>query len=741
MMFRPQRHPSFEPPCELPRIVCGRSWTPAEFWNGISGAVIGPHLQSTLINAFNFGVLHWYLADEAVNSPFVDELPKIQGVEHVAPPDINFSDGFFSLGAGIGNAEGTQSRIQNFIFTNLTTWIRGKHTIKFGGEYRYLRTFSPEVGNVNGSFGFSRGATGLLDRNSGSPIASFLLERVGNASAFVRGIEATTARMDAYILHVGDTWRVTPKLTLNLGLRWDMHRPSWTTTNENSFFDPHKPNPAAGGWPGAVAFAGTEWGEASFGKDYPEDLYKGAFAPRIGIAYTIDPKTVVRAGYGIYYSQPYYGGWGAGISTAGFSASPSFGSTLGGLEPAMILSQGFPQDFPHPPFIDASVQNGQGVQYRDFRGNRLTYAQQWNLTVERQLGPDTSLSVAYVANKGTRLPSAIAPINTLDPQFLSMGNQLFDEFQPGQPSLNGVPLPYDGWVGQMKGCAPSVAQALLPYPQFCDQMQSGNEYAGTGAYHSMQLKLEKSFSEGTFLLLSYTLSKNLSTSFHGHEGATTWTGLSGVFSPFERHRARSLAHDDVPQLLSVAFVYQLPFGRGKRFGSDSGGLDRVIGGWQVSGTFRASSGLPAFFRSSQCNVPGQLRAGCIPALREGANPFATGKDGFDPGAGRPLFNKDAFESVESFNFYTGSGPRISNIRMLGFSNTNVTLIKNTRISEKVNFQIRAGFFNLFNQHHFTASGQFGSMAFGNDLASPDFGFWNGSVTKPRQIQIGARLEF
>ena len=137
----------------------------------------------------------------------------------------------------------------------------------------------------------------------------------------------------------------------------------------------------------------------------------------------------------------------------------------------------------------------------------------------------------------------------------------------------------------------------------------------------MQLKLEKSFSEGTFLLLSYTISKNLSTSYHGHEGNTTWTGVSGVFSPFDRHRAKSLSHDDVPHLLSVAFVYELPFGRGKRFGSDSGPLDRVIDGWQVSGTFRTSTGLPAFFRSGQCNVPGQLRAACIPGAEGRGQPL------------------------------------------------------------------------------------------------------------------------
>ena len=178
-----------------------------------------------------------------------------------------------------------------------------------------------------------------------------------------------------------------------------------------------------------------------------------------------------------------------------------------------------------------------------------------------------------------------------------MGNSLFDEFEPGQASLHGVPLPYDGWVEQMQGCAPSLAQALLPYPQFCDSLQSGNEYAGSSTFHSFQLKMEKRLSEGLFALGSYTLSKNLTTSFHAHEGALAdRNGVSGVFSPYERHRGKSLAHDDVPHVLSVAWVYELPFGPTKRFRSDSGVLNRIIEGWadqwDLPSVFRAAGVFP-----------------------------------------------------------------------------------------------------------------------------------------------------
>jgi hypothetical protein len=142
-------------------------------------------------------------------------------------------------------------------------------------------------------------------------------------------------------------------------------------------------------------------------------------------------------------------------------------------------------------------------------------------------------------------------------------------------------------------------------------------------------------------------------------------------------------------------------------------------------------------------VPGQLAASCVPALREGANPFLVSKDGYDPGAGQPLLNADSFEPLAVFEGfgYTGAGPRVQNFRLFGYSNTNMSIYKDTRISEKVKFQLRFEMFNLWNQHIFTASGQFGESAFTTDIASPDFGMWNGNVTNPRNIQIGARLEF
>src|SRR5205823_10602490 len=277
-----------------------------------------------------------------------------------------------------------------------------------------------------------------------------------------------------------------------------------------------------------------------------------------------------------------------------------------GLTPAFILSQGFPQNFPQPPFVDSGARNGQDLTYRPFDANRLSYSQQWNLSVERQFTSDFYVGLAYVANKGTRLPSTTAPLNALDPKLLSMGTKLYDEFKPGDVAVDGVPLPYPGWVEQMTGCAPTVAQALLPYPQYCSALFGQNENAGNSTYHSLQLKAEHRFSKGAWLLASYTLAKLLTSTDSVQADATLWSGAYGVISPFERQRNKALALNDVPHTFSLAMIYELPFGRGKRFASSSGAADRLISGWQLGGILRITAGVPFLFRSGTCNIPAQF---------------------------------------------------------------------------------------------------------------------------------------
>jgi hypothetical protein len=349
-------------------------------------------------------------------------------------------------------------------------------------------------------------------------------------------------------------------------------------------------------------------------------------------------------------------------------------------------------------------------------------------------------------------------LNPGDSKVAALGARLLEEFKPGETvkfagTPNEVRIPYAGWVEQMTGCAPSVAQAILPYPQYCDRLQGLNENVGNSTFHSFQLRAERRFSKGVFMLVSYTLSKLITNSSDNTQrDASTWNGSQGVISPFERPRNRSLAPDDVPQVLSAAFVFELPFGKNKKYFNSGGFANAVFGGWQVSPIFRFSRGTPYWFRSGQCNVPGQFRQGCLVGVKSGANPFLVDIGDFDPDWAAPqekrraLWNLSAFEPLSSFETfgYTGRGVRVTNFRGPNFKNLDISFIKNTRIGERVNFQIRGEFFNALNLHYFINPGGFnisGNFPFNNDISSPNFGKWTGDVSNPRTIQIGARFEF
>jgi hypothetical protein len=699
--------------------------------------------SNTLLNHMSMGYLNRNEGYGSVNQSFLDDFPRIPGVAgYNVPPQITFSDGFAQFGNNSGINTNNVTTRPTFIINDMVTWTKGSHTLKFGMEYRKIMGNIHTNTNLAGTFNFQRGATGLLGTVSGSPIASFLLGAVDNGSAAFRAVDSRYPRQHAWIFHGGDTWRMNDRLTLDYGLRWDYYSPSSEKYDRFSFLDPNGANPGAGGRPGRLAFAGDGFGANSFGARYPEEDWYGGFAPRVGAVYTLNEKTVVRTGWGIFYTQAFYPGWGGGISQDGFENTPGFSSTLGGIQPAFFLNEGLPQNFTRPPEIRGDYRNGQGILYRPVDANERAYSHQWNVSVDRELGNNLSLSVAYVGSAGRRLPSSIDPINAIDPSFLSMGDRLNDEFTPGMTSLNGVPLPYPGWVEQMTGCAPSVAQALRPYPQYCDNLQGLNEGHGTSHYNSLQVKLEKRFSGSTYALVSYTLSKTISSgSDNTQRDAVTWSGLQGVMSPFERERNESIAATDTPHVLSAAFVYQLPFGEGRRYANTGGVVGALAGGWQLSTIFRYSSGLPLYFRSSFCNVPGQFRAGCIPAVVNADAVFAQDKGSFDPGKG-PLFNASAFEPTSAFNYYFGRGNRVEeSIRGFGYHNQDLSFIKNTKLPGNTNVQVRIEAFNVWNWHMFSNPGQWGGQAFTNDLASPDFGRWNGSVTDPRSIQLAVRFEF
>jgi hypothetical protein len=357
------------------------------------------------------------------------------------------------------------------------------------------------------------------------------------------------------------------------------------------------------------------------------------------------------------------------------------------------------------------------------------------------------VSAAYVGNKGTRLPSQISPLNVLNPSLLAQyGSKLTDQFTT-DTVVDGVAAPYAGWVQQLTnyGCTANVAQALLPFPQYCGSVTGLNENLGSSTYHSFQLKVEKRFSQGLYAMLAYTHSKLL-TSASGvtQASSATWNGTTGsVISPFEMHRNKSLAPDDVPNSFSLAVVYELPIGKGKRFLANIPGASRILGGWEITSTIKHSSGTPFWFRGSNCNVPGQFRLACIPAVLPGQSPFAVSLDSYDPGKVKSLFNPAAFEPVSAFSSgtYYGVGPRVTSFRGFPFRNVDIGIGKKTRITEKLSMLIRGEAFNALNLHNFTCTGNGGCQAFNTTVGDTNFGSWGGNVSAPRNIQIVARIEF
>jgi len=701
----------------------------------------------SLLNHMSMGYLNRNEGYGCVNASFVDDFPGISGVaSHNLAPQYHFSDNFAQLGCNQGIQPGTITTRPTFIVNDLVTWTAGTHTLKVGMEYRKIMGNIHNNGNEAGNYGFGRGATGLNGVNSGSPIASFLLGAVDNGNVDFRSVATAYPRQNAWAFHAGDTWRIGSKLTFDYGLRWDYFSPSSEKYDRMSFFDPLGANPGAGGRLGRLAFAGDSASGAGYGARYPEDDWYGGFAPRLGAVYRLNDKTVLRSGWGLFYQKAFYPGWGGGVDQSGFNSNVPFTSGQGGLEPAFYLQDGFPQNFQQPPVLESDFRNGQGVNYRPVDANKRPYAHQWNITVDRELGQNFSVSIGYVGSAGRRLPSSIEPINALDPTYLSMGSHLYDEFKPGMTSLDGVPLPYAGWVEQMKGCKPSVAQALRPYPQYCDDLQGENENVGESLYNALQIKAERRFSQGIFALVSYTFSKTTSSGADNvQREALTWDGVQGVISPFEKSRNKTVALDDTPHVFSAAVVYELPWGRDRKWLNSGGVANAILGGWQASTVFRYSSGLPFFFRvkGTSCNVPGAFRAACIPAVVDPGRVFAQDKGSFDPGKGS-LFNKDAFEPLSAFNFYWGKGNRIEqDIRGFAYHNQDLSFIKNNALPGRTNLQLSVAIFNLWNWHTFSAPGEAnnGVSAFNTDLASPDFGKWNGHVTDPRNIQVAVRFQF
>lgn len=731
------------------------------------------NFSGTMTNHATLGYLNRNEGYFALNGKA--NLPHVPGVAGNYLPEFTFGNGYYQMGSStLPTSAGDETTRGTWAFNDVFTKIWGSHTFKSGFEWHMAGTSIHEGNNQGGTFYFNPNTTGNASCPASAPcpgnaMASFFLGASANVTETYYNVHAEYPRQYAYAFHGGDEWRMTPKFTLDYSLRWDYDSPFKEKFDNLSFFDPLGPNPGAvtasgTDLPGRLAFAGTKWGAASYGADYPERPFKNGWSPRVGFAYSVTPKTVVRAGYGIYFGQAFYPGWGGGMAQDGFNKAVNLNQVAsGGLEiPALYLASGITPAIaasigPTGEAINSAYDNGQAPPYRPLDANRRPYSSQWNFTIQRDLPSNTALTVSYVGTKGTHLPSALNPLNVLNPfnpAISSIGTALATSYAaangPATFAQYGVNQPYINWVGQMTGCAPTLAQALLPYPQYCSVLQGENEGHANSIYNSLQASVERRLQGGWFVLADLTVSKLYTNAAYSTQGQAgdTGTGNMGEFSPYQENRAWALAPDNVPITGNISSVYQLPIGHGKRFMSSGNGLtNAVVGGWSVSPLFNYSYGTPLWFTSSNCptsSLISQFRESCIPGQLSGQTPYLHGRNGWNPTTdGTRYLNPNAFENDFTQFGYTGFGKAVSTIYGPDYKDFDVSLIKDTKFGERTNFRLAANFFNALNNHYFVNPGDGPGPAFVTDVAASgnSFGNWNGTVTSARSIQFEGRLEF
>lgn len=642
-------------------------------------------------------------------------IPNLQSVPGF--PCMNIT-GIASLGDG---CEGPLVGVnRDFQIRDTVSWTKGKHQIKFGTDLRRGTLTQDVPCGSAGTYGFSNLETSLPDSKLagklGYGFASFLLGQVDSAQQTI-GTAVLGIHVNFYSAFAEDDFRISPKLTVNMGLAFDYPTPFTEEHYRMSSLGLKTPNSAAGERLGALTFAGFgpgRIGAPTFVSGVPE------LAPRLGLAYAINNKTVVRGGYGIYYAQGNENaitGTDVGAFITGFQFPQFLTSTNNGVTPASIFSQGFPAFTKPLPDLDPTLANGGSLDYFNQGGANSPTLQSWTFDVQRQFGLNALVDAAYVGQHGYELAGNLENLDQVNPKYLSLGATLEDSITSPAAIAAGISLPYPGFTG-------SVAQALRPFPQFTNVTDLGQP-TGRSSYEGLQLKVQKRLSEGLNFLLSYTLSKTL-----GNNGAQPYA----IFAPeplntYNQSLAKSLAPTDQTHNLVASYLYQLPLGPGKRFANKGGALAKIVGGWESSGILSYASGtpiavtggppLPLFGGPNEPNlVPG------VP-VRTSVSP-----GNFNPATDRYL-NIRAFVQPAPFSF-GDVGPALPNVRGFPAYNEDISLIKDTYFTESKYLQFRVETFNTFNRVVFS-----NPASNANVLAT--FGQVTGQANSPRVIQFALKF--
>ena len=684
-------------------------------------------------------------------------------------------------------------------FSPSLTWIKGRHTWVFGGQLIETYDNYAQTNIASGAFQFNGSwtADNVVNPmpNTGSDFADFLLgygQNVGSVFNHNFGeaqIPALVAQKETYRgFYFGDTWRVTQKLTINYGLRYDLPGNFSERHDLSSYWDPSATNRTVTGC--GVATSGPTAGQGIAGSPCPGDvffvgtginpgrtavpLYKKELMPRLGVAYSWDQKTVIRAGYGIFFipnwvlfnmnpsNDPLNLASTLFVATTNGGRTPN--STLSATNCAFTPGAASPQspsgtlncptNGPFGPNVNTPLPRNGNISAFDAGGNPFEapyrnyspgYVQQFNLDIQRELPWGIFVDAAYAGSRGVHLASSNnVSINNLPDSFYAQAQQ---QANAGQPVsiIQQVPNPFQG-ITTVSGLNPtsnptiSAGQLDRPYPQYSGLSLVGDGCCGSN-YNSFQLTATKRFKDGGTFLAAYTNAKLLSNT----DTLTTWLE-GGVGQPQDWNNLKgekSLSSQDVSQRLVISYVYDLPFGRGQRYMSDASGVvGKVVSGWGVDGVTTFQKGFPlpiSFGGSNGISNAGfsqnfQLRPNVVPGCDKSA-PHTTA-----PGTtnGVIWFNTSCFVAPAEWGF--GDESRVdATLRGAGINNWDIALFKTTNFGpdNKLGLQFRTEFFNTFNRVQFGPP----NTTCCTPAPAGSFGVVNSQLNTPRLIQFALKFLF
>lgn len=748
--------------------------------------------SATVVNNLNIGFLRETdFAGPLLPGPGLAALG-ITGLPALATdsPMPIFAMGTLTNSIGTGTASAFASN--RFIVNDNLTIVHGNHTLTLGGDLRYLQrnesgiatgnfTFEPTQTALNG-IGFINGNQAVsLPVGTGNPVASFLFGGM-DFSRFDYPI-SQYYRWTQTGYYFQDDWKVRPDLTLDLGLRWDLAVPRTEIRGNVSTMDPNLSNPAAGGLPGAFTFYGK--GTGRNGKTRIGNTYYGGIQPRIGLAYSPGARhrTVFRAGFGV--TRPLgndllENGIGGGLYDTGFAGLATINRPQDYVgSPAYYWDNAFPASSISGATINPGllVGNDNPPMIHPDAGMAPTQLY-WTAEIQRQVGGSMVARAAYVGMhtyhlgvwaKPNQINPAVAqekygPIAAADG--LPLNQFLALPITDPRAAAAGITSPFPNFVSVF-GPGATIGQALRPWPQYGDT-DNPFDPIGSISYNGLQTSFQKRFSKGLTFLVSYTFSKTIGDvdsnngPFSGAENAI----YAGSFyqNYYDLKSERNVTSSDIPNVLSISYTYQLPFGPGKHFLNHGGALGKVVGGWEVSGIQNYQSGRPihieydAFGSSNPYFGAGDgfsFRPDLVPGVplkNPDYSPNCSGPVQSAPGREPCQFyiNPAAFSIPPAGQF--GNAPNLfSNLRMPAYLDEDLSVAKRIPISERVGLRFQANFFNAFNRVVFSSGGNAQTFIINGapanlsssalDNSSTIFGIMTNQQNGPRIIQLSLQLEF